>query len=196
MEATRKALEASDKLPTKAPSGQRKNAKVPGWHKYCQEGEKSKSRAAKGKEPVALVKGTPTPKARPNLVKELCIARPREDGRDYHVIRVSNQLEHAPDTSLEVNLSQLMHGMWIWQDDEASTSQHYYMALIDRVHDVGRVITAYDNKSDVLQKEVQRLKLMVTSTQSLWPSNEHSRPNPWQTSSKLNWRKQLGHRSG
>ncbi|RRT63519.1 hypothetical protein B296_00042656 [Ensete ventricosum] len=32
------------------------------------------------------------------------------------------------------------------------------MALIDRVHDAGRVITPLGNKSDVLQKEVQKLK--------------------------------------
>ncbi|RWV84153.1 hypothetical protein GW17_00054161 [Ensete ventricosum] len=32
------------------------------------------------------------------------------------------------------------------------------MALLDQVHDAGRVITALDNKSDVLHKEVQRLK--------------------------------------
>ncbi|RRT67565.1 hypothetical protein B296_00016294 [Ensete ventricosum] len=37
-------------------------------------------------------------------------------------------------------------------------SHHYYMTLFDRVHDFGRVIIALDNKSDVLQKEVQKLK--------------------------------------
>ncbi|RWW13432.1 hypothetical protein GW17_00022843 [Ensete ventricosum] len=32
------------------------------------------------------------------------------------------------------------------------------MALFDRVHDVGRVITSMDNKVDLLRREVQRLK--------------------------------------
>ncbi|RZR88163.1 hypothetical protein BHM03_00015675, partial [Ensete ventricosum] len=32
------------------------------------------------------------------------------------------------------------------------------MALFDRVHDVGRVITSMDNKVDLLRKEVQKLK--------------------------------------
>ncbi|RRT62318.1 hypothetical protein B296_00031328 [Ensete ventricosum] len=32
------------------------------------------------------------------------------------------------------------------------------MALIDRVHDAGRVITSLDDKVEVLRKEVQRLK--------------------------------------
>ncbi|RWV93652.1 hypothetical protein GW17_00043878 [Ensete ventricosum] len=32
------------------------------------------------------------------------------------------------------------------------------MALLDRVHDAGRVITLIDNKSDLLRKEVQKLK--------------------------------------
>ncbi|RWV83769.1 hypothetical protein BHE74_00036098 [Ensete ventricosum] len=38
------------------------------------------------------------------------------------------------------------------------SSQHYQMALFDRVHDVGRVITSMDNKVDLLRREVQRLK--------------------------------------
>ncbi|RWW52781.1 hypothetical protein BHE74_00040781 [Ensete ventricosum] len=32
------------------------------------------------------------------------------------------------------------------------------MALIDRVHDISRVITTLDNKSDILRKEVQKMK--------------------------------------
>ncbi|RZR70467.1 hypothetical protein BHM03_00000075 [Ensete ventricosum] len=37
-------------------------------------------------------------------------------------------------------------------------SQHYQVALFDRVHDAGRVITSMDNRVDLLRKEVQRLK--------------------------------------
>ncbi|RZS08460.1 hypothetical protein BHM03_00039443 [Ensete ventricosum] len=151
-------------------------------------------------------------KEKPKSVKDLCSARLGEDGRDYHAIRVSNQLERAPNVPLKIDLTPLMHGMQIWLDGEASVryaqgthiprlaidlyslsskvlmnqaaksmvlvssisahpflsntltrplpwqSQHCYMALLDQVHDAGRVITALDNKSDVLHKEVQRLK--------------------------------------
>ncbi|RZR71711.1 hypothetical protein BHM03_00006749 [Ensete ventricosum] len=37
-------------------------------------------------------------------------------------------------------------------------NQHYYVALIDRVHDAGRVITSLDDKVNILGKDVQRLK--------------------------------------
>ncbi|RWW53096.1 hypothetical protein BHE74_00040441 [Ensete ventricosum] len=92
-EATKKAPEASGKHSAEAPSGQRKKAKVHGRHKSYREGEKSRSRAAKGKEPTALVEGTPSPRARPKSVKELCNARLREDGRDYHVIQLTRVME-------------------------------------------------------------------------------------------------------
>ncbi|RWW59197.1 hypothetical protein BHE74_00033885 [Ensete ventricosum] len=119
-EVTRKAPEASSKRLTKDSTGQRKKAKVPARHKSCREGEKSKSRADKGKEPAAQVEGTPTPKPEPKSVKELCSAYPGEDDRDYHIIRVSSQPEPAPDAPFEINLTSLTHKMQIWQDDEAS----------------------------------------------------------------------------
>ncbi|RZS10964.1 hypothetical protein BHM03_00042243 [Ensete ventricosum] len=57
----------------------------------------------------------------------------------------------------------------------ALQNQHYHMALIDRVHDVDRVITFLDDKVDGLRK-VQRLKDGVTSTRWLQPSNEPPKP--------------------
>ncbi|RWW05853.1 hypothetical protein GW17_00030854 [Ensete ventricosum] len=151
----------------------------------------------------------------PKLVRELCYARLGVDGRDYHVVRMSNLPEHDPDAPLEMHLSPLTHGTRIWQDRAASTkyapkvqiprlaadlytmpskvlidrvaktmvlvrlvssflcflfvcidtrplpsqSQHYHMALIDWAHDVGRVISAMDNKADGLRKEIQELKV-------------------------------------
>ncbi|KAJ8465930.1 hypothetical protein OPV22_028482 [Ensete ventricosum] len=37
-------------------------------------------------------------------------------------------------------------------------SQHYHVALFDRVHDTSQVITSMDNRVYLLRKEVQRLK--------------------------------------
>ncbi|RWW42755.1 hypothetical protein BHE74_00051664, partial [Ensete ventricosum] len=37
-------------------------------------------------------------------------------------------------------------------------NQHYYMALMDQVHDVNRVITSLDNKSEILWEEIQKVK--------------------------------------
>ncbi|RRT41666.1 hypothetical protein B296_00044823 [Ensete ventricosum] len=138
--------EAFGKRLAEAPSGSWKNAKVPSHCKSHREGEKIKSQAAKDKEPTTAAEGTPTPRARPKSVKELCSAHLREDGRDYYVISISNRPDAIVDVPFEFDLSPLTH------------SQHYYMALIDRVHDVGRVISALDNKLDILRKNVQRLK--------------------------------------
>ncbi|RWW76658.1 hypothetical protein BHE74_00015236 [Ensete ventricosum] len=50
--ATRRALEASGKRSAEAPIDRRKKAKVPDRHKSRCEGDKPKSRVAKGKEPT------------------------------------------------------------------------------------------------------------------------------------------------
>ncbi|RWW58319.1 hypothetical protein BHE74_00034825 [Ensete ventricosum] len=59
----------------------------------------------------------------------------------------------------------------------ALQNQYYHMALIDRVHDVSRVITFLDNKVDEIRKEVQRLKDGVTPTRWLQPSNKPLKPS-------------------
>ncbi|RRT77101.1 hypothetical protein B296_00010790 [Ensete ventricosum] len=105
----RRALEAFGKRSVDAPIDRRKKAKVPDRHKSRREGDKPKSRVAKGKEPT----------------------------------ETDSQGEAKVGERTWFSLRQ---------------SQHYYMALIDRVHDAGQVITTLDNKLDVLRKEVQRLK--------------------------------------
>ncbi|RRT37868.1 hypothetical protein B296_00034262 [Ensete ventricosum] len=72
-------------------------------------GEGSKSRASKGKKPAAPAEEASAPRAKPKSVKELCSARPGEDGREYHVIRVSNQSERDPNAPMVVNLFILKH---------------------------------------------------------------------------------------
>ncbi|RWW10325.1 hypothetical protein GW17_00026139 [Ensete ventricosum] len=113
-EVTQKAPESSGKCSVEAPSSQRKKARVSGRHKSCREGEKLKSRATDGKTPVAPVERTSAPKTRLKSVKELCSAHLRADGRDFHVIEISSQPEHAPDVPLEVDLTPLTHGICIW----------------------------------------------------------------------------------
>ncbi|RWW31790.1 hypothetical protein GW17_00003573, partial [Ensete ventricosum] len=77
-------------------------------------------------------------------------------------------------------------------DSEAThalQNQHYHMALIDRVHDVDRVITFLDDKVDGLRK-VQRLKDGVTSTRWLQPSNEPPKPKSIDQDSRRAYRLQ------
>ncbi|RWW87227.1 hypothetical protein BHE74_00003962 [Ensete ventricosum] len=178
---------------------------------YLGDEESALVRQLKG---ILSVDEVSVPRARPKLVRELCYARLGVDGRDYHVVRMSNLPEHDPDAPLKMHLSPLTHGTRIWQDRAASTkyaskvqipqlatdlytlpskvlidrvaktmvlvrlvssflcflfvcidtrplpsqSQHYHMALIDWAHDVGRVISAMDNKADGLRKEIQEMK--------------------------------------
>ncbi|RRT60775.1 hypothetical protein B296_00028189 [Ensete ventricosum] len=147
----------------------RKKAKVTGRHKSHGEGESSKTRSTKGKVPASMVDKASTPRSRrPKSVGELCSAQLGVDSRDYHVVQMSNLPERNPDSPLEMHLSPLTYGTRIWQDRVASAkytceflslqSQHYYMALVNRVHDVGWVISAMDSKVDGLRKEIQELK--------------------------------------
>ncbi|RRT71505.1 hypothetical protein B296_00018852 [Ensete ventricosum] len=82
---------------------------------------RSTSQAAKGKEPVDLAKETPTPRWKPKSVRELCSASAGVDGWDYHAIWMCNLPERAPNVPLEIDLTPLTHGTWIWLDGEAST---------------------------------------------------------------------------
>ncbi|RZR88772.1 hypothetical protein BHM03_00016403 [Ensete ventricosum] len=157
--------------------GRRKKTKVSSRHRSHRGGDgqdKSESRAAKGKELASPIEETPTARARPLSMKELC-----------------GQLERASDAPLEVDLTQLAHEGQVWLDGEASATyvhatqiprlagdmytllsevlmiraakalvlnQHCYMALMDQVHDAGHVITSMDNKSEMLREEIQKLK--------------------------------------
>ncbi|RWW59826.1 hypothetical protein BHE74_00033217 [Ensete ventricosum] len=86
-------------------------------HKSWREGEGSKSRPSKGKEPIGPAGQTPIPRPRrPKSMKELYQTSTRE-------------------------------------------GDHYCMALTDRVHDAGWVISVMDNKSEGLKKEIVDLRV-------------------------------------
>ncbi|RWV81436.1 hypothetical protein GW17_00057145 [Ensete ventricosum] len=148
------------------------------------------SHKRRGEDPVSQRKKDrlkpPTLRRKPKLVRELCSASARVDGRDYHAIRMCNLPEKAPDAPLEVDLRPLTHVMLVWQNGEASakyiqvtliprlTTDLYTLpskvlmdgaakamvlaALFDRVHDAGWVITSLDSKVNLLCQEVQGLK--------------------------------------
>ncbi|RZS14646.1 hypothetical protein BHM03_00046372 [Ensete ventricosum] len=113
VERTRGTSEVPRKRPTEELTDQRKKTKVSSWHRSHRGGDsrdRSESRTTKGKEPVTPIKETPTAQARPWSMKELCGIRLGKDGRDYHAIRASEQLECASDAPLEVDLAQLAQG--------------------------------------------------------------------------------------
>ncbi|RWV88088.1 hypothetical protein GW17_00049858 [Ensete ventricosum] len=84
------------------------------------EGEKSKARSSKGKEPDVATEEAPSPQSRLKSVKDIYNIRLREDGCDYHAILVGNRPEQASDVALEVDLAPLTHGTRIWHDERAS----------------------------------------------------------------------------
>ncbi|RWW62599.1 hypothetical protein BHE74_00030267 [Ensete ventricosum] len=88
--------------------------------------------AAKGKGLADVSKEPPTLRRKPKLVRELCSASARVDGRDYHAIRMCNLPEKAPDAPLEVDLRPLTHGMLVWQNGEAS-AKYIQVTLIPRL---------------------------------------------------------------
>ncbi|RZR97184.1 hypothetical protein BHM03_00026307 [Ensete ventricosum] len=120
-EATRRALKVPIKRPAEDSTNHRKKTKVSGRQRSHHEGDKSRSRAAKGKRPIDLSEETPAPRAKPKSVKELCSTCLGEDDRDYHAIRMCNLPECTSNVLLEMDLTPRTHGMRIWLDGEAST---------------------------------------------------------------------------
>ncbi|RWV81819.1 hypothetical protein GW17_00056729 [Ensete ventricosum] len=134
-EAIRKAPEASGKRPVETSPGQRKKAK--------------------GKKPTTPIEETSAPKTRPKSMKELFSTHSGEDGRDYHVLWVSNRSEHAPDAPLEVGLTLLTHGSCIWQDGKAS-------AKYARVTQIPQLATGlYTLPSEVLMDRAAKTMVLV-----------------------------------
>ncbi|RWW74979.1 hypothetical protein BHE74_00017024 [Ensete ventricosum] len=185
-EPSRKVPESSRKHRSKTSSSQRKKSKVSDRHKSHNGGEKSRPQAVEDEKSDPPNERTSDARPRLKSIRELCRGHPEVDGRDFHAIRVCSQSEHVPDTALVMDLTPLTHETHVWVDGEASTkhvqgtqflslaSDLYnlsskilmdqatkfvvLMALIDRVHDVDRVITSLGEKMDGLRKEVQRLK--------------------------------------
>ncbi|RRT76381.1 hypothetical protein B296_00020413 [Ensete ventricosum] len=106
------AIEVRSKRSTEASLGEWKKSKVSDRHKSSHDGEKSKTRSAKGKRPNVSTE----PRSKPQSIRDLYRANLGKDGCDYHVIRASNQLECALDAPLEIDLAPLMHRTQIWLD--------------------------------------------------------------------------------
>ncbi|RRT68962.1 hypothetical protein B296_00026183 [Ensete ventricosum] len=92
VEATRKVPESFGKCQAETLSGQRKKSKVSGQHKSRCKGEKSMPQVAEGEKSDPPNKRTPDARPKPKSVRELCSARLRVDGRDFHAILVITSL--------------------------------------------------------------------------------------------------------
>ncbi|RRT63755.1 hypothetical protein B296_00019027 [Ensete ventricosum] len=110
----------SIKHPAEDSTNHRKKTKVSGRQRSHHEGDKSRSRAAKGKRPIDLAEETPAPRTKPKSVKELCSTCLGEDDRDSHAIRMCNLPECTSNVLLEMDLMPRTHAMRIWLDGDAS----------------------------------------------------------------------------
>ncbi|RWV90095.1 hypothetical protein GW17_00047727 [Ensete ventricosum] len=162
-----------------------KKVKISDRHMSRREGEGSKSHPSKGKESVRSASETPAPlPRRSKSMKELCQISAGKRDAGYYTLRMTDLLVGEPEVPLEVRWPTLKKGMKIWVDGAAwgeyardvliphmaanlysspsellvDRTQHYYMALADRVHDAGWVINVMDNKSDGLKKEIADLQ--------------------------------------
>ncbi|RWW77844.1 hypothetical protein BHE74_00013958 [Ensete ventricosum] len=173
-EATRPSEEearGAPEVPSKRRAGdlidQKKKSKDSGRHRLPHEADRSVSQTAKGKGLADPTEETPTPKAKPRSVRELCSARLGVDGQDYHAIRMSSLPEHALNVPLEIDLALLTYGDGIWLDGEAST------------------------KVDLLRKEAQRPKECGDPDAVVAHRLGHRRLNLWPTTFRLNSRKRI-----
>ncbi|RWW06455.1 hypothetical protein GW17_00030213, partial [Ensete ventricosum] len=185
-EATRRALKVPIKRPAEDSTNHRKKTKVSGRQRSHHEGDKSRSRAAKGKRPIDLAEETLAPRTKPKSVEELLHFQ-RAFGNGFDAANAWDAdlarwgsfdeiyLRHT-DPLVGVRLVHLVirgsnglggedHGTGKFPLDPSLSFLRFAFVfntiahpLLDRVHDVGRVITSLDNKVDFLCKEVQRLK--------------------------------------
>ncbi|RWW57628.1 hypothetical protein BHE74_00035569 [Ensete ventricosum] len=96
-------------------------------------------------------------------MKDLCLTSVSKGDEGYYALRMMDLPQCDLEAPLEARWSTLKQGTRVWVDGTASTeyargSQHYYMALADRVHNVSRVISVMDNKVEGLRKEIVDLK--------------------------------------
>ncbi|RZR81839.1 hypothetical protein BHM03_00008141 [Ensete ventricosum] len=95
------------------------------------------------------------PKAKAQVVRELCSTRARVDGRDYHAIRMRNLPEQASDAPLDPDLRPLTHGTSVWQSGEASATYIRGMLLPRLASDL------YTLSSKVLMDEAAKAMVLA-----------------------------------
>ncbi|RWV89716.1 hypothetical protein GW17_00048125 [Ensete ventricosum] len=82
-------------------------------------------------------------------MKDLCGTKVRKDDAGYYALYMSDLAHQDPDKEMQAR----------WRKLKNSTkNQHVQMALFNRVHDAGRLITFMDYRITSLQQEIDALK--------------------------------------
>ncbi|RWW03723.1 hypothetical protein GW17_00033096 [Ensete ventricosum] len=103
--------------------------------------EGSSRRATRKRELEVSTEDSSPTYCQPKLMKDLCGMWVREDDKDYYVLQMA---EWAPKDSTAKQIA---------------LGHHYHMALLDRVHDSGHLVTHMGNRSSLLEAEFEKLKI-------------------------------------
>ncbi|RZR91124.1 hypothetical protein BHM03_00019183 [Ensete ventricosum] len=122
--------------------------------------------------------GTSLVHHRPRSMKDLFRIKVHKDDAGYYTLQMSDLGHHDPDKKMKARWAGLKNSTKVWNDSSATEefergllilswrgsythsprSQHFQMALFDRVHDVDRLITFIDYQISHLQRELDALK--------------------------------------
>ncbi|RZS17340.1 hypothetical protein BHM03_00049467 [Ensete ventricosum] len=137
--------------------------------------------------PVKFVEEVATPVFhRPKSMKDLCGMKVRKDDAGYYALYMSDLAHQDPDKEMQARWEKLKNSTKIWNDPSTTeefergllhlqlarelytlpsevllaraTKEMVLMALFDRVHDAGRLITFMDYRITSLQQEIDALK--------------------------------------
>ncbi|RWV94478.1 hypothetical protein GW17_00042979 [Ensete ventricosum] len=103
---------------------------------------------------------------RPKSMKDLCGTTVRKDDEGYYILQITDLHPRDPDFELGVLHPQLAKELYVLPSEvliAQATKQivlghHYQMALLDRVHDIGQLVTIMDHNAANLQQEIENLK--------------------------------------
>ncbi|RZS19336.1 hypothetical protein BHM03_00051728 [Ensete ventricosum] len=130
-----------------------------------QRDEGSSRRATREREPEVSTEDSSLTYCRPKLMKDLCGMRVREDDKDYYVLQMAEWAPKDSSAAMRARWLNLSYQTRAWDDPEAAWTakqialgHHYQMALLDRVHDLGHLVTHMGNRSSLLEAELEKLK--------------------------------------
>ncbi|RRT64456.1 hypothetical protein B296_00013168 [Ensete ventricosum] len=110
--------------------------------------------------------------------------RVRKDDEGYYFLQMVDWAPRDSSARMQARWSNLSYLVKVWDDPEAALEfdrgvlhptlakdlytlpseilmaqgHHYQMALLDRVHDVGRLVTHMGNRASLLEVEIEKLK--------------------------------------